>query len=253
VHRVDPDGAAARVRCRRTERRVELLHGDDGMATLLADLPAEVASAAYARIDRHARDLRRHGDPRTTDQLRADVFADILCGRDHPTTSAKAEIFVYVDLITLMGLRESSAELAGHGPIPAQVAREIASHGRSTWRRVVTDPLTGAPVDVGRQRYRPPSVTADYVRVRDRECRFPACHRPSWFGDLDHVTDWAHHGRTDSGNLTGFCRKHHRLKDSPGWVYHMNAATHRFTVRTRSGRTYTTTPPPLHEPMPPPF
>lgn len=253
VHRVDSDGAATRARRRRTERRVELLHGDDGMATLLADLPAEVASAAYARIDRHAHTLRGNGEPRTLDQLRADVFADILLGRTRPTTSAKAEVFVYADLVTLMGLRDNPAELAGHGPISAQVARDIAFDVRSTWRRIITDPLDGAPVDVGRQRYRPPAVTADYARVRDRECRFPACHRPSWFGDLDHVTDWARHGRTDANNLVGLCRKHHRLKDAPGWTYRLNDATHHFTVCTPSGRTYTTAPPPLHDPTPPPF
>nr|WP_232212807.1 DUF222 domain-containing protein [Saccharomonospora saliphila] len=42
VHRVDPDGAAERARVRRAARRVELVHGHDGMATLLADLPAQV-------------------------------------------------------------------------------------------------------------------------------------------------------------------------------------------------------------------
>ncbi|PRX51504.1 uncharacterized protein DUF222, partial [Prauserella shujinwangii] len=38
VHRVDPGGAAVRARRRRAERRVELVHGEDGMATLVADL-----------------------------------------------------------------------------------------------------------------------------------------------------------------------------------------------------------------------
>ncbi|MFD2398485.1 DUF222 domain-containing protein [Prauserella oleivorans] len=78
VQKVDPEGAVARAEARRRERRVELRHGDDAMATLSAELPAEVASAAYARIDRCARALRNAGDQRTMDQLRADVFADLL-------------------------------------------------------------------------------------------------------------------------------------------------------------------------------
>ncbi|MFC4001725.1 DUF222 domain-containing protein [Prauserella oleivorans] len=54
VQKVDPEGAAARAEARRRERRVELRHADEAMATLTTDLPAEVASAAYARIDRCA-------------------------------------------------------------------------------------------------------------------------------------------------------------------------------------------------------
>src|SRR6266542_5750392 len=45
----------------------------------------------------------------------------------------------------LMGLTEHSAELAGYGPIPAQVARELAADG--TWRRLLTDPATGHLLD----------------------------------------------------------------------------------------------------------
>ncbi|WP_019818797.1 HNH endonuclease [Saccharomonospora saliphila] len=270
VARVDPGGASERARRRRAERRVELVHGHDGMATLFADLPAEVATAAYTRIDRRARALRGRGEQRTTDQLRADVLADLLLGTTAATdvtggaawpAAARAEVFVYVDLPTLAGIAERPGELAGHGPVPARVAREIAFGPRSTWRRIVTDPLTGAPVDVGRRRYRPPAVTDEYVRVRDRHCRFPGCHRPSQFGDLDHVTEWGRgrRGRTDTENLIGLCRRHHRLKDAPGWTFHLDRATHRFTVRGPSGQTHGTDPEPLHPPRsaggadPPPF
>ncbi len=156
-------------------------------------------------------------------------------------------MFVHVDLHTLTGLTDHPADLAGHGPLPAHIAREIAFDPRSTWRRIITDPHTGAPIDAGRHRYRPPRVTDDHVRVRDRECRFPGCHRPSHFTDLDHATDWGngHTGRTDPDNLVGLCRRHHRLKDAPGWSYHLDRATHRLTVHTPSGRTHTTDPEPV--------
>ncbi|WP_026453964.1 HNH endonuclease [Saccharomonospora iraqiensis] len=268
VARVDPDGAADRAVRRRAERRVELIHGDDGTAVLRAELPAEVASAAYARVDRIARSLRRHGETRTTDQLRADVLADLL-REAHTTTEGcaprtRAEVFVHVALPTLLGTDDRPGELAGHGPVPAQVAREIAFDSTSTWRRLVTDPLTGSLLDVGRARYRPPAATDEFVRVRDHVCRFPGCHRPSRFGDLDHVVDWGRgrHGRTAPDNLVGLCRRHHRLKDVPGWSFRLNRATHRFTVHTPSGHTHGTDPRPLldpgahattPDPDPPPF
>ncbi|MFD2399151.1 DUF222 domain-containing protein [Prauserella oleivorans] len=187
VHKIDPEGAAARAEARRRERRVELRHADDAMATLTAELPAEVASAAYARIDRCARALRKAGDERTMDQLRADVFADLLLSGPSGEASVRAEVFVHIDFTTLTGLSNDPADLAGHGPLPAPIARAIAFDPNSTWRRIITDPHTGAPVDVGRTRYRPPAVTADHVKVRDRECRFPTCHRPAHDTDLDHV------------------------------------------------------------------
>ncbi|NIJ12534.1 hypothetical protein FHU38_002878 [Saccharomonospora amisosensis] len=252
VHRVDPDGAAERAQRRRLHRRVELLPGDDGMAALLAHLPAEVAGAAYARIDRHARALRAADETRTTDQLRTDVLADLLLGSGAGTTASKAEVFVYVDLRTLMQLNNDPAELAGHGPIPAHIARQIAMDPTSVWRRIVTDPLTGKPVDAGRRRYRPPAVTDDYVRVRDRECRFPGCHRPSQRGDLDHVTAWNDNGQTHQANLVGLCRRHHRLKNVPGWKYQFDKYTHELTITTPSGYVHTSPPDYFHEPIPPP-
>lgn len=256
VHRVDPDGAAARARQRRTERKVALRHREDAMATVSAYLPAEQASAVYARIDRSARAMRSRTEERTTDQLRADMLADLLladcsCGRREesgdPRSSArllpkgrtgKAEIYIHIDFDTLIGIRDNPAQLSGHGPIPAEVAKRIASDRTSTWRRIITDPHTGAPLDVGRERYRPPAVTADFVKVRDRECRFPGCHRPAEFTDLDHVRPHGCDGTTCEGNLVGLCRRHHIVKHTPGWEFELEAdgslriTTPEGTVRT---------------------
>ncbi|MEU6644103.1 DUF222 domain-containing protein [Saccharomonospora sp. NPDC046836] len=248
--KADPEGAARRASVRRAERSVQLLPGDDGMSTLLADLPAEVASSAYARIDRMARTLRGTNESRTLDQLRADVLAELLLGTNTDGSGAKADVHVYVDLTTLAGLNDNPAQLAGYGPVPASVAREIAHQPSSTWRRIVTDPLTGAPVDVGRHRYRPPAVTDEFVRVRDRECRFPSCHRPAHFGDNDHHIPWSAQGSTSHSNLVNLCRRHHRLKDRPGWTYRLHPDTGAVTITTPSGATYTSDPEPLHDPPP---
>ncbi|MEU6645105.1 DUF222 domain-containing protein [Saccharomonospora sp. NPDC046836] len=248
--KADPDGAALRADHRRAERSVQLLPGEDGMSTLLADLPAEVASSAYARIDRMARTLRGADESRTLDQLRADVFAELLLGSNSTGSGAKADVHVYVDLATLARLNDNPAQLAGYGPLPAGIARQIADEPSSTWQRIVTDPLTGTPVDVGRQRYRPPAVTDEFVRVRDRECRFPSCHRPAHFGDNDHHTPWQQRGRTSPSNLVNYCRRHHRLKDRPGWTYRLYPTTGAATVTTPTGYTYTSSPEPLHDPPP---
>lgn len=243
VHKVDPDGAALRAAQRRERRKVAIVHRDDAMASISATLPADTASATYATLDRMARSARNHGDARTMDQLRADKLAECVVGRAGGRPgSARAEIYVHVDLPTLMGLADNPAHLAGHGPIPATVARRIAEDPTSTWRRVVTDPLNGAPLEVGRKRYRPTKAVADYVKVRDKECRFPGCHRPAAYVDLDHVTPHSCDGPTCAANLIGLCRHHHVVKHTAGWHFEIepDGTLH---ITTPRGACHTSRPP----------
>ncbi|MFC4005554.1 HNH endonuclease [Prauserella oleivorans] len=157
---------------------------------------------------------------------------------DHPGGgSPKAEIFIHIDFATLTGLSGNPAELAGHGPLPTSIARAIAFDPNSTWWRIITDPQTGAPVDVGRTRYRPPAVTADHVKIRDRECRFPTCHRPAHDTDLDHVVPYQRNGETNTANLIGLCRRHHRTKHTPGWHFDLTEAGS-LHITTPTGHTY---------------
>ena len=55
----------------------------------------------------------------------------------------------------------------------------------ATWQRLLTDPATGALLDVGRTRYTPPAALAEFGITRDRACRFPGCRQPRT--DLDHT------------------------------------------------------------------
>ncbi|MEU6646537.1 DUF222 domain-containing protein [Saccharomonospora sp. NPDC046836] len=207
VHAVDPEGATARARVRRQDRRVELTHHDDTMAALWMYLPAETASAAYARVDTLARSLRCRGETRTMDQLRADVVADLLLGKATGAGVA-GQVFVHVPIDAALGISDTGCELAGHGPVPAEIAREIMADPRSVWRKITTDPDSGTVLDVGRTRYRPPTALAEVVRARDRECRAPGCHRPARNCEIDHNQPWAANGHTAVGNLCCLCSYH---------------------------------------------
>lgn len=131
---------------------------------------------------------------------------------------------------------EASLGTAGRSvPVPAVVARALAAGG--TWRRLVTDPVSGTVVDVGRTRYRPPAALADLVRARDVACTHPGCDVPARGCDVDHIVPWAGGGITSYANLTCLCRAHHRLKHTPGWAL-TRTSTGALMWRTPTGARY---------------
>lgn len=85
---------------------------------------------------------------------------------------------------------------------------------------VRSHPVTGALLDLDdvlrTESYRPSAALIRFVRARDGHCRFPGCTVAARFCDLDHVRPWPF-GATHAGNLVLLCRRHHRVKQSPGW------------------------------------
>ncbi|MFJ8916248.1 DUF222 domain-containing protein [Amycolatopsis sp. NPDC102389] len=250
VQKFDRAGYEERATAKRALRHVSLDHEDETMSKLSGWLPAEVASSIYASLSRAATVRRRSDTSRTLDQHRADIFAERLLAEDGHGTP-RAHVHVYVDLLTLTGAREDPATLAGYGPIPGWLAREIAADPGSTWSRLITDPTTGQLLEAGPGTYRPPASLARLIKARDRECTHPGCHRPAEFSEIDHITTWARHGDTDHHNCHAACKTHNMLKEEPGWTAEPtgNGGT---TITTPTGRTYTTTPEPLHDPRPEP-
>ena len=206
------------------ERRVCVSPRDDGMSELWALLPAEGAAAVMAAIDSLA-SVTSADDARTADQRRADALVDLGVAALHDpllprSRGMRPAVQVTVALSTLLGLDSQPGELAGHGPIPADVARRIAADPSGTWRRLVTDPATGQLLDYGRRTYRPPSDLARYVIARDRTCVFPTCNRSAHRCDLDHRLPFDAGGATCAENLAPLCRRHHAAKHRAGWRLH---------------------------------
>jgi hypothetical protein len=131
-----------------------------------------------------------------------------------PVNPGKPLVHVLMPFTTLLGLDEQACELAGHGPIPAELAREIAAD--ATLKRLVYDPLSGALLDHGRTTYRPPAALADFVRARDLHCRGPICNRRALDSELDHIIPYPK-GPTSEKNLMGGCGHDHHAKHAPGW------------------------------------
>jgi len=161
------------------------------------------------------------GQHRSMDMKRADALTSIATwSLQQSTVDVKLHrrpvtVNVTIDLPTLLGLAENPGQLAGYGPIPASVARALASDGK--WQRFITDPQTGTLLDYGRESYEPPQALVDFLIARDRTCRFPGCRQSAARADLDHAQSWESGGETSAANLGALCRRHHRLKTHGGW------------------------------------
>lgn len=128
---------------------------------------------------------------------------------------SRGEVQLVVSAETVLGIGDAPGELIGHGPVSAAHARRIAHLAGMTWRRVLTDPVTGVVLDRGRSIYSPPAELAAHVLARfGWRCSRPGCsHRAA---DLDHATPWEHGGTTGTANLHGVCRGCHTAKHT-GW------------------------------------
>jgi hypothetical protein len=146
------------------------------MGAMWALLPADDATAAYARLDALARDMDAD-DPRGMDARRADILTDLLLGRDvRGERQTTVEVQVNLDAATLAGLADNPGELAGYGPIPAEMASELAAAARR-WRAALIDENTGQLKDLS-VAYRPRRLPDLAVRARDRTCCFPIAANP---------------------------------------------------------------------------
>lgn len=241
---VHPREAEARYEYAVKSRRVVSELSEDGTAHIMAmDLPPAEVAAVSARINGIAQDLRRNGEKRTMDQLRADVFLDILHGRTHRKDAAQGGVEIRVDLATLAELSEAPGELAGFGPVVADIARQVTDQqkqGGSTWQFVVTDPRTGMPLHQGSTRRRPTATQRRHVELHNRTCIFPGCRMPAAACDLDHRVPWADSHTTRVGDLAPACRHDHiRVRHRHGWTYQPLPGGD-WLWTTRLGHQYTT-------------
>ncbi|HET6729742.1 MAG TPA: DUF222 domain-containing protein [Jiangellaceae bacterium] len=267
LHRVVPVTMEQRRDDAAAARHVTNTPAADGMAWLEAYLPAEDAAALEAAIEAAAAAMKRTapGDRRTLAQRRADALAQMgwlalgtgrlggcTCGQGQPLDRRHRRpvtVQVTVAATTLLGLDDQPGQLAGYGPVPASVARRLAAEG--TWRRLLTDPVSGTVLDYGRTRYPPPPDLVDHVVARDRTCRWPGCDRPAATAEIDHTTPYPD-GATAADDLGPFCKSHHIGKHHSRWRVRQPEPG-RFEWISPTGHSYTVEPEPVGpvEPDPP--
>jgi hypothetical protein len=165
-------------------------------------------------------------------------------GRGSLPAARRGVVELQVPLTTLMRLTDAPGELAGFGPVVADIARQVVAQQQdATWRFSITNTL-GEVIHHGITRRRPTAATAAYVRARNRTCVAPGCRRAAASCDLDHTTAWAHGGPSDPGNLAPLCRRHHRFKHTAGTEL-ISFAPGTYGWTTPTGMQYVTRPEPI--------
>lgn len=208
------------------ERRVRLEPAEDGMAWLHLYLSAPDAIRITERLTQTARNIHRAeagtgptSHRRTQMQIRADLAAGWLAGDGTPT-AAKVRPILLVPILGLLGLNNTGrnepgsqpAILHGYGPIdPATAAKLFVD--APAFRRAGTDPISGALLNLDRDKYRPTKAQREWLTIKYGSCARPGCDCSSTMADIDHVKEWVRdHGPSNIDNLIPLCTPDHRLK-----------------------------------------
>ena len=223
------------------QRMVTTQADESGTSHLFAhDLPPHRLAAGMKRINDLAQSLRRPGETRTIDQLRADVLLDLIEGTGVATRSGRGTVVIHTTPSELAELTNRGGELGGYGPVISDIARQVAANQiDGEWRWVVENEDTGQPLATGTTRRRPNAAQQRLVETRNTTCIHPGCRKPSTESDIDHRTQWVRGGPTHPSNLAPLCRHHHRLKDEAGWRY-QPVANGDFEFTSPLGHSYTT-------------
>jgi hypothetical protein len=245
----DPEAAARRAAAKSAGRHMSSEYLDDAVAVLSFQGDVERIDVARDRVRALARQIKTAGDSRTLAQIALDVGLDLLAGKGFE--NAKVHVHLTLPATTVLGVDAKPGYLAGYGWLPAQRALELAGQQDAVWQRILTEPLTGHAVDVGRRKYRPPAALRDHLQAVYPMCTGPGCVQPAHACDLDHVTPFPL-GATDRWNVRPACRSHHRVKTHGGWRVELSG-DRGLTWVTRHGFRFTHEPEPIADPEPAPF
>ncbi len=122
-------------------------------------------------------------------------------------------------------------------PTPQQAAQlaELLRQMNVTFEPIARDVCDHRHAE---DRYVPSRKLKHLLRARGQTCSAPACNAQAQYCDLDHTVPYPE-GPTDQCNLNPKCRRHHRVKQGPGWkVTQPTPDTATWTVP--SGRTHST-------------
>jgi hypothetical protein len=238
----------AALRGRRSLRRIDMR---DGMKRLIWDYDPETAGIVDDIYDR-ATSPRRGGprfvdtelaqrasdiehDPRTTEQIASDAFAELL--RQSASADSRVLLGRRVPVVRVLVAADDLANGVGHGVIEGSnevlsitsVQRLACANGTGT---ALVDSI-GNVLDLGREQRLYSANQRVALAVRDGGCMWTGCDRPPSWCEAHHIDHWARDGgRTDIARGVLLCRHHHLRLHNEDWA-----------IRRRDGRFWLEAPP----------
>ena len=212
---LDPASVAARNRRAVAERHVSCRPAPDTMCYLTALLPVGQGVAAYAALVKAADSAIATGDARGRGQIMADTLAERLTGQT-TATDVPVEIDLVISDQSLLGAGNESALLDGYGPIPASLARQLATHAADAEIASLHRPYTnhGKLTALESRARCLPARLKRFLTLRDQTCRTPWCDAP--IRHHDHVVAYEDGGPTTVNNGQGLCEACNHAKHAPG-------------------------------------
>lgn len=202
----------------------------DGMSWVYGMVSTERAHGIDRELSATAKQMTiTERDGRTPEQIRADLFADLLSGGDEPTAKVKVLVTVPLDRLSpgaratvrvpdvpVAGLDlNSDCLIPGVGPIDDATARQLLLDA-GAFTRVITDPVTGVILDMDRRSRKATAAQREWLALVHGTCARDGCERLAIDADIDHHC--AYHGpgrgKTDVSNLDPLCDPDHALKDT---------------------------------------
>lgn len=249
VARLDPAAVAERRRRAEAERCVTTRPAPDTMMWLTALMPVKDGVAVWAVLSREADRARAAGDPRSRGQIMADTLRDRVLGGAGQAAAPTLMIDVVVPDTVLLGDEHGVGWVQDYGPVPGDLLREWIANNAETgveqWvRRLYASPTTGELVAMDSQADRFMGKLAEFLRLRDQECRTGPCN--GRIRHLDHVQRRADGGPTSAVNGQGLCELCNYAKEAPGWSTRFIRGPdgeHLVEIVTPTGHRHTSRPP----------
>ncbi|GCE43819.1 CONSERVED 13E12 REPEAT FAMILY PROTEIN [Rhodococcus wratislaviensis] len=144
----------------------------------------------------------------------------------------------------LLAGENEAADVAGFGPVPAGIARQLVANALDgdtevTLRNVYSCPLSGALTAMESQSRTFPKGLRKLIDLRDRTCRTPWCDAP--IRHHDHILSRRNKGATTAQNGAGLCAGCNYAKEGDGWTarpVRRHGRTHLFDLGTPTGHHY---------------
>ncbi|MDF3310445.1 HNH endonuclease signature motif containing protein [Rhodococcus sp. T2V] len=145
---------------------------------------------------------------------------------------------------TLLAGESEAADLAGFGPAPAGIARQLVADAlegetETTLRLIYACPLSGSLTAMESQSRTFPKSLRKLIDLRDRTCRTPWCDAP--IRHHDHILSRRKKGATTAHNGAGLCAACNYAKEGDGWTarpVRRHGRTHLFDLGTPTGHHY---------------